>query len=204
MIPNTAAKTNPTARRSNGAQGTSFRKSSPAVRCRQTVGPLASACKLDVVETEWLDEGSDGDYAFEQLRKLTVRLDPSSGAGGPVAACTHGDVIWTILERLARLGVDLGRGAGASEHGRAVTDAAHVGGHGRHHPGELTSRHVGGGRLHLVPALAHQPVDVIDPRGAHVHHDLTRARFRGGALLDDDTIEGAELLADHGTHGRGP
>ena len=91
--------------------------SSPAVRCRQTVGPLASACKLDVVETEWLDEGSDGDYAFEQLRKLTVRLAPSSGAGGPVAACTHGDVIWTILERLARLGVDLGRGAGAPKGG---------------------------------------------------------------------------------------
>jgi 8-oxo-(d)GTP phosphatase len=84
--------------------------SSPALRCRQTVEPLAAAGKLDVVEAEWLNEGSDGDDALEQLRKLVLRLDPPSGLGGPVAACSHGDVIWTILERLARLGVDLGTG----------------------------------------------------------------------------------------------
>jgi 8-oxo-dGTP diphosphatase len=83
--------------------------SSPAVRCRQTIEPLAAASKLAVVEAEWLNEGSDGGHALEQLRKLTVRLDPPSGVGGPVAACSHGDVIWDILESLARLGVDLGR-----------------------------------------------------------------------------------------------
>jgi 8-oxo-(d)GTP phosphatase len=83
--------------------------SSPAVRCQQTVEPLATASALAVVETQWLNEGSDGQYAFEQLRKLAVRLDPPSGVGGPVAACSHGDVIWEILERLVRLGVDLGR-----------------------------------------------------------------------------------------------
>ena len=82
--------------------------SSPAVRCRQTVEPLADASKLEVVQTEWLDEGSEPDYAFEQLRKLAAGLDPPSGVGGPVAACTHGDVIWGILEHLHRLGVDLG------------------------------------------------------------------------------------------------
>ena len=91
--------------------------SSPAVRCRQTVEPLAAAAKLDVLETDWLNEGSDGDDAFEQLRKLTVRLDPSSGKGGPVVACSHGDVIWTILARLARLGVELGPGADAPKGG---------------------------------------------------------------------------------------
>jgi len=91
--------------------------SSPAVRCRQTVEPLAAASKLDVVEAEWLDEGSDGDGAFGQLRELAVRGDPPSGSGGPVAACSHGDVIWTILERLARLGVDLGAGPYAPKGG---------------------------------------------------------------------------------------
>jgi len=82
--------------------------SSPAVRCRQTVEPLAAADGLEVVETRWLDEGSEPGYALEQLRKLAMRLDPPSGVGGPVAACTHGDVIWGILEQLHHLGVDLG------------------------------------------------------------------------------------------------
>ncbi len=82
--------------------------SSPAVRCRQTVAPLAAAGGLEVIETRWLDEGSEPSYAFEQLRKLAVRLDPPSGVGGPVAACTHGDVIWGILEQLHELGIDLG------------------------------------------------------------------------------------------------
>jgi broad specificity phosphatase PhoE len=91
--------------------------SSPAVRCRQTVEPLAAAANLGVAETEWLNEGSDGDDAFEQLRKLAVRLDPPSGRGGPVVACSHGDVIWTILDRLARLGIDLGTGADAPKGG---------------------------------------------------------------------------------------
>jgi len=82
--------------------------SSPAIRCRQTVEPLAEASKLDVVETDWLEEGSDPERAFEQLRKLAARLDRPSGAGGPVAACTHGDVILGIIDRLHALGVNLG------------------------------------------------------------------------------------------------
>ncbi|HXY45247.1 MAG TPA: phosphoglycerate mutase family protein [Acidimicrobiales bacterium] len=82
--------------------------SSPAVRCCQTVEPLASASQLEVVQADWLAEGSEPDYAYDKLRKLAARLDPPSGLGGPVAACTHGDVIWGILERLRRHGVDLG------------------------------------------------------------------------------------------------
>jgi 8-oxo-dGTP diphosphatase len=83
--------------------------SSEAVRCRQTVANLSESVRLPIVDAAWLMEGSDTDRAFEQLRKLTRRLDPPSGVGGPVAACTHGDVIWGILDRLHRLGVDLGR-----------------------------------------------------------------------------------------------
>ncbi len=82
--------------------------SSPAIRCRQTVEPLAAASKLEVVQAEWLDEGSEPGFAFGQLRKLAARLDPPSGVGGPVVACTHGDVMWGILEQLHRLGIDLG------------------------------------------------------------------------------------------------
>ncbi len=91
--------------------------SSSTTRCRDTVAPLAAATGLDVVEADWLYEGSEPGYAFDELRKLTARLDPPSGVGGPVVACTHGDVIWGILERLARLGVDLGSNADAAPKG---------------------------------------------------------------------------------------
>lgn len=82
--------------------------SSAAVRCRETVQGLAAAVGLEVVEADWLMEGAHPDIAFEHLRKLVRRLDPPSGTGGPLAACSHGDVIWGILDRLARLGVSLG------------------------------------------------------------------------------------------------
>jgi len=91
--------------------------SSPAARCRDTVVPLAKLSGLDVVEAGWLVEGSEPGHAFEQLFRLTARLDPPSGVGGPVVACTHGDVIWGILDRLARLGVDLGPNADAAPKG---------------------------------------------------------------------------------------
>jgi broad specificity phosphatase PhoE len=81
---------------------------SSAVRCRQTVEELAAAVGLNSVDARWLLEGSDPAQAYEALRRLTRRLDPPSGIGGPVAACSHGDVIWGVLERLHRLGVDLG------------------------------------------------------------------------------------------------
>jgi 8-oxo-dGTP diphosphatase len=82
--------------------------SSEAVRCRQTVGDLAKAAKLPVVDATWLMEGSDAAQALDHLRKLAKRLDPPAGTGGPVAACSHGDVIWGVLDILHRQGVDLG------------------------------------------------------------------------------------------------
>lgn len=91
--------------------------SSPAARCRETLAPLAEQCSLDIVETDWLDEGSQPEEAFDRLRTLTLRLDSPSGAGGPVAAGTHGDVVWGILDLLGRMGVDLGKAADAPKGG---------------------------------------------------------------------------------------
>ncbi len=83
--------------------------SSPAVRCRETVADLAAAIGLRLTKADWLMEGSDPVNALERLRKLSRRYDPSSGSGGPVTACSHGDVIWGVLDCLARAGVSLGR-----------------------------------------------------------------------------------------------
>jgi broad specificity phosphatase PhoE len=82
--------------------------SSPAVRCRETVAPLAGEAGLDIVEVPWLDEGWTPDDAFERLRALTLQLDRTPGQGGNLAAVTHGDVMWGILELLVTGGVDLG------------------------------------------------------------------------------------------------
>ncbi|MGO9560841.1 MAG: SixA phosphatase family protein [Acidimicrobiales bacterium] len=80
--------------------------SSPAERCRQTVSPLAKYTGRDVEPAQWLDEGSD---ALEALRLLTEIEE------AVVAACTHGDVIWGVLDWLARGGVDLGDRPDASK-----------------------------------------------------------------------------------------
>lgn len=73
--------------------------SSPAVRCTETVAPLADRLGLEIETAEWLDEGSDIDSVLAGLSKT---------AAFTVAACTHGDVVWGIIERLARAGVDIG------------------------------------------------------------------------------------------------
>lgn len=91
--------------------------SSPAVRCQQTLQPLALTMQLEVVPADWLNEGSEAGAALEQLRALAARLDPPSGVGGPIAACTHGDVVWGVLESLHRSGVDLGPQPGAPKGG---------------------------------------------------------------------------------------
>ncbi|MGH9171395.1 MAG: SixA phosphatase family protein [Acidimicrobiales bacterium] len=97
--------------------------SSEAVRCRQTVEDLSHAVSLPVVDVAWLMEGSDPAEALGRLRKLAYRLDPPSGSGGPVAACSHGDVIWAVLELLAGLGVDLGPQPDAPKAGVWIVEA---------------------------------------------------------------------------------
>ena len=65
--------------------------SSPAVRCLQTMAPLAKALHLKVEEAVTLAEGS-GLLALDLVRQL---------AHDKVALCTHGDVIPEILVALA-------------------------------------------------------------------------------------------------------
>lgn len=82
--------------------------SSPAMRCRQTVDPLAEVARLQVEEVDWLAEAADPDHAFELLGRLTADTDPPDASGGPLVACTHGDVVWGVIDGLVRIGVDIG------------------------------------------------------------------------------------------------
>jgi phosphohistidine phosphatase SixA len=79
--------------------------SSPARRCLETLGPLATRLGIPVAVAEWLAEGAHAGEALRRLRRL----------GAPAAACTHGDLIWGVLEHLAREGVDLGERPAAAK-----------------------------------------------------------------------------------------
>lgn len=74
--------------------------SSPAVRCVQTVEPAAAALGLAVEERRWLAEGTSGSKALEML--LTAAADLAG-----LVVCTHGDVIWGLLDQLLEDGVEL-------------------------------------------------------------------------------------------------
>jgi 8-oxo-dGTP diphosphatase len=65
-------------------------KSSPYVRCVETVAPLAEALGLQVGEDERLAEGADPEWAMGQL----------ASAPGSVL-CTHGDVMVSIVTSLS-------------------------------------------------------------------------------------------------------
>ncbi|HVC25932.1 MAG TPA: phosphoglycerate mutase family protein [Acidimicrobiales bacterium] len=71
--------------------------SSPALRCRETLGPTAARAGLAVEEVDDLEEGSD---PLEALRAV-LRAASSEADGSTIAACSHGDVIDGILESLA-------------------------------------------------------------------------------------------------------
>ena len=87
--------------------------SSPAVRCRETLLPLAKLADLALEEADWLLEGSDPAAALGHLgRVLGTHVPPATTApvrSRPVAAaCTHGDIMWGVLDYLGRRGIDLG------------------------------------------------------------------------------------------------
>jgi phosphohistidine phosphatase SixA len=74
--------------------------SSPAVRCRDTVAPLAKALGLDVHEATELAEGHGP-------RKATDLLSETAVKKGDSVLCAHGDLIPELLRRLARDGAHL-------------------------------------------------------------------------------------------------
>lgn len=63
--------------------------SSPFTRCVETLEPLAQALDLAIETTELLAEGADGAGALELLVSLS--------RSGPIACCTHGDVLHDVV-----------------------------------------------------------------------------------------------------------
>jgi 8-oxo-(d)GTP phosphatase len=62
--------------------------SSPYVRCRQTVAPLAEALGLAIENRPELAEGASGAEVFDLVHSLRGELP---------ALCTHGDVVEALL-----------------------------------------------------------------------------------------------------------
>jgi broad specificity phosphatase PhoE len=73
--------------------------SSPYVRCLQTLEPLAVALDLPIETSDLLGEGADGERAAELMLSL-------AGAG-PIACCTHGDVLSDVVDLVASSGLEL-------------------------------------------------------------------------------------------------
>ncbi len=71
--------------------------SSPYVRCRQTLEPLAETLSLDILEHDALIEGARFEHTLEllgEVANLTV-------------LCSHGDVIPATIDALVRRGMDV-------------------------------------------------------------------------------------------------
>ena len=73
--------------------------SSAFVRCVQTLEPLALGLELPIETTDLLAEGADGERAAELVLSLA--------SGAPIACCTHGDVLFEVMDVVARAGVEL-------------------------------------------------------------------------------------------------
>lgn len=73
--------------------------SSPALRCVQTVTPLAEARGTQVEADDRLLEGHDPADTFAALEQEV--------GGMSIAACTHGDIVPAILELAQRSGASL-------------------------------------------------------------------------------------------------
>ena len=83
-------------------EGTDVRRivSSPALRCRDTVVPLARSRHLEIGEAPELAEGHGARKAMDLL------VDAAAKKGDSVL-CGHGDLIPELLRRLSRDGVRL-------------------------------------------------------------------------------------------------
>ena len=72
--------------------------SSPYVRCRDTVAPLAERLRLPVEDADGLVEGAPLSEALRLVEKVTDK---------PTVLCTHGDVIGDLLHHFDSQGVRL-------------------------------------------------------------------------------------------------
>lgn len=73
--------------------------SSPYLRCMQTLEPAGVALELPIETTDVLAEGAGGEPAVELLLSLA--------RSGPIACCTHGDVVFEVMSLVAASGVVL-------------------------------------------------------------------------------------------------
>jgi 8-oxo-dGTP diphosphatase len=73
---------------------------SNTARCLATLAPLATACALPLGTAEFLLEGSDPHCLLTKVKELAA-------AGGVPVLCTHGDVIWGVVELLEKAGAYL-------------------------------------------------------------------------------------------------
>ena len=81
-------------------------------------------------------------------------------------------------------------------------DAGHSGSGGDDLAGDLAPGDEGHRRLDLVATLADQPIDEVDPGGSNFDQDLALNRDRRVLFLEDQCLEGPELVADDGAHGQ--
>lgn len=80
-----------------GDKGITRLLASPAVRCRQTLDPLASHLGLVIEDTDALLEGASVDGARALLESVK---------GLDVALCSHGDIIPDLVNRLIAEGME--------------------------------------------------------------------------------------------------
>jgi broad specificity phosphatase PhoE len=79
--------------------------SSPYVRCRETVAPLAERLGLPIEDAGALTEGAPLSEALRLIDKMSDQ---------PTVLCTHGDVIGDLLHHFADQGVRLDAGDDAA------------------------------------------------------------------------------------------
>ena len=75
---------------------------SPAVRCAQTVQPVANQAGCDVAVEDRLFEGAGPSEIASLLDELTGAADD----GSDIVVCSHGDVIPMLLDLLVQAGMD--------------------------------------------------------------------------------------------------
>jgi 8-oxo-dGTP diphosphatase len=108
-----------------GRQPITVVRSSPAIRCLQTVGPLARVRMCTVESDARLVEGSDAEAALALIDEF---------ADADLALCSHGDVIPDLIEFLRSKGVPSeGRGCEKGSiwqldrEGTTITNATYLG-----------------------------------------------------------------------------